>query len=65
VEGSSIALVRDWRPLREFAAPALGEFDFSGLESYSEVEMSLLQLHHGHHHHHAKCVLAAVSGVAK
>jgi hypothetical protein len=35
------------------------------LESYSEMEMSLLHLHHGHHHHHAESVLAAVSGVAK
>ncbi len=35
------------------------------LESYSEIEMSLLHLHHGHHHHHAESVLAAVSGVAK
>jgi hypothetical protein len=35
------------------------------LESYPEIEMSLLHLHHGHHHHHAESVLAAVSGVAK
>ena len=42
-----------------------GWVDFSKLESYPEMEMSLLHLHHGHHHHHAESVLAAVSGVAK
>jgi hypothetical protein len=42
-----------------------GWVDFSMLESYPEMEMSLLHLHHGHHHHHAECVLAALSGVAK
>jgi hypothetical protein len=39
--------------------------DFSELQSYSDIEMSMLHLHHGHHHHHAESVLAAVSGVAK
>jgi len=42
-----------------------GGVDFSKLESYPEIEMSMLHFHHGHHHHHAESVLAAVSGVAK
>jgi hypothetical protein len=46
--------------------PLGGEWvDFSKLKSYPEMEMSTLQILHGHHHHHATSVLAAVSGVAK
>ena len=41
------------------------EVDFSRPESYSEIEMRMLDLHHGHHHHHAASVLAAVSCMAK
>lgn len=48
---------------REFPV-SQSRIDFFRLESYSEVEMSMVHLHHGHHHHHAESVLAAVSGVA-
>jgi hypothetical protein len=51
--------------LREILPLETGRVDFSKLERYPEIEMSLLHLHHGHHHHHAESVLAAVSGVAK
>jgi hypothetical protein len=41
------------------------QVDFSMLESYPEVVMSKLHLHHGHTHHHAESVSAAVSCMAK
>jgi len=43
----------------------IGQVDFSMLESYPEVVMSKLHLHHGHTHHHAESVSAAVSCMAK
>jgi hypothetical protein len=51
--------------LSGFVALKFGQVDFSMLESYPEVVMSRLHLHHGHTHHHAESVSAAVSCMAK